>query len=166
MVFYNIKNLVINTGKNNFIDKTIIKDNKYLKESILIKDKNNKDINKTQNTPNLTYNNNNFINNNIYCRIIKNKAKRKIKFINKIIASPLTKYKKINLKNNNKYKFINLTSVASVLKNDNENTYISFNSNNYNNNKSQKVASINEKIYNTIEERDKRIIFKKKIINQ
>ena len=163
MVFYNIKNLVINTGKNNFINRTIIKNNKFLKQSNLIKDKNNKDINKTQNTPNLTYNNNNFINNNIYCRIIKNKAKRKIKFINQIIASPLTKYKKINLKDNNKYKFINLTSVDSVLKNDNENTYISFNSNNYNNNKSQKVASINEKIYNTIEERDKRIIFKKKL---
>ena len=172
MVLYNIKNRVLNTINNNFFNKTMIKDNNYLKKSILIKDKNNKEINKTSNLTDLnlnlknknTYNNNNFTKNNdkknIYCKIIKNKTKIKIEFINPIIPPPLIEDNKLNIKDNN-YKSINLTS---ILKNDYKNKNISFNTNNYHN-KSQKKAAINEKLYNTIEERDKRIKFQKKKTN-
>ena len=99
MFLYNIKNLVINTGKNNFIDKTIIKDNKYLKESILIKDKNNKDINKISNLTDLNVNlkNKNSFNlyikindiKNFYRKTTKNKIRKKIEFINSIIHPSL-----------------------------------------------------------------------------
>ena len=172
MVLYNIKNRALNTINNNFFNKTMIKDNNYLKKSILIKDNNNKDINKTSNLADLNlnlknknnYNNNNFIKNNdkknIYCKIIKNKTRIKIEFINPIIPPPLIEDNKLNIKDNN-YKSFNLTS---ILKNDYKNKNMSFNTNNYNY-KSQKKASITEKIYNTIEERDKRIKFQKKKTN-
>ena len=163
---YNIKNLVINTGKNNFIDKTIIKDNKYLKESILIKDKNNKDINKTSNLSDLNVNlkNKNSFNlyikhndiKNIFCKITKNKTKKKIEFINPIIHPSL-------IEDNKNYKYI---SLASVLNNDNKYKNISYNTNTYNN-KNHKKYSKNAIIYNSIEERYKRttIFGKRKILN-
>ena len=93
---------------------------------------------------------------NIFCKITKNKTKKKVEFINPIIHPSL-------IEDNKNYKYI---SLASVLNNDNKYKNISYNTNTYNN-KNHKKSLKNAIIYNSIKERYKRttIFGKRKILN-
>ena len=140
----------------------MIKDDQYLKQSILIKDKYNKDNNKTLNFNkedlNIPHNNNHFNNNikKIYCKIMKSKTKMKFEFNTPKIPPSFIKRNKL-ISNINNYKVMNLTTIIDKA---NKIKDISFNDNK-SNNKNKNQSSINVKRYNTIEEKYKRKKYKK-----
>ena len=120
MTIYNVKNKTF-LHKNKF-NKTMVNENKLLKNSIIKKDKNSKDLSKTSNSNNNKENNNNNTANkkkaidnnsnnnntkndnnnskNYFYKILKNKTKIKIEFINPIIPQSLIEEDKPVLKKN------------------------------------------------------------------
>ena len=168
MILYNIKNQIINNRNNDIFNRTMIKDNKYIKQPNLIKDKNTKDNNKTPNINkkhlNMSHNNYNNLyftkNNNkksIYCKIIKNKTKMKSEFIKPNFPPSFFEDNKFNTKDNI-YKNMNLTTIINKTNNNNDE---SFKKNKINNKNKNKTLIINENNFITIEEKDTKINFPK-----